>query len=94
MYYASPYSLDNNKNKIYLLIYFTRKGIGVMFERGSEWRRWDLHINTPETKENDQYPGSTPEEKWNIFYNAVNKYFKDGSDIKKIRYLAAYLRCS
>lgn len=33
------------------------------FLRGSEWRRWDLHVHTPETKKNDQYVGSTTEEK-------------------------------
>ena len=33
--------------------------------RGSEWRRWDLHIHTPGTMRNDQYAGSTLEEKWN-----------------------------
>lgn len=21
-----------------------------MFEKGSEWRRWDLHVHTPNTK--------------------------------------------
>lgn len=26
-----------------------------MFEKGSEWRRWDLHVHTPETKKNDNY---------------------------------------
>ena len=26
-----------------------------MYERGSEWRRWDLHIHTPETALNDRF---------------------------------------
>ena len=26
-----------------------------MFERGSEWRKWDLHIHTPNTKLNDNF---------------------------------------
>ena len=26
-----------------------------MHSRGSEWRRWDLHIHTPETALNDQF---------------------------------------
>ncbi|MCL5801442.1 MAG: hypothetical protein M1283_02800 [Gammaproteobacteria bacterium] len=26
-----------------------------MLERGSEWRRWDLHVHTPETALNDQF---------------------------------------
>lgn len=28
---------------------------GKMFPRGSEWRKWDLHVHTPGTKKNDQY---------------------------------------
>lgn len=27
--------------------------------RGSEWRRWDLHVHTPGTNKNDQYEGTT-----------------------------------
>lgn len=26
-----------------------------MFPRGSEWRRWDLHVHTPDTALNDQF---------------------------------------
>lgn len=26
--------------------------------RGSEWRKWDLHIHTPGTAKNDQYENS------------------------------------
>lgn len=44
-----------------------------MFERGSEWRRWDLHIHTPNTKKNDNYKGDTLEEKWENFYSAVDQ---------------------
>ena len=36
--------------------------------RGSEWRRWDLHLHTPETKKNDQYAGASAKEKWDAFY--------------------------
>ena len=43
------------------------------YPRGSEWRRWDLHIHTPETNKNDLYNGSSPEEKWNTFYYDVEK---------------------
>lgn len=49
----------------------------VGYERGSEWRRWDLHIHTPGTKKNDQYIGSNLEEKWNNFYQSVNDYVGD-----------------
>ncbi len=37
-----------------------------MLTRGSEWRRWDLHIHTPDTALNDQF-GS-----WDEFLSAVN----------------------
>lgn len=50
------------------------------FERGSEWRRWDLHIHTPGTIKNDQYEGSSSEEKWNNFYDAISLYIGDASD--------------
>ena len=49
------------------------------YVRGSEWRRWDLHIHTPNTAKNDKYKGKTIEEKWNIFYNDINAYMGDGS---------------
>lgn len=42
--------------------------------RGSEWRRWDLHLHTPETKKNDQYPGASASEKWDAFYSAIASY--------------------
>lgn len=53
------------------------------FYRGSEWRRWDLHIHTPETQKNDNYSGTTPEEKWDGFYSTINSYVGDGCDITK-----------
>ncbi len=34
------------------------------YSRGSEWRRWDLHLHTPQTKKNDQYQGASVTEKW------------------------------
>lgn len=49
------------------------------YPRGSEWRRWDLHVHTPETQKEDHYKGSTPDEKWNNFYDAISKYVGDGS---------------
>lgn len=52
----------------------------INYERGSEWRRWDLHIHTPGTLKNDQYAGDTLEEKWNNFYSAVSQYIGDGND--------------
>lgn len=53
------------------------------FERGSEWRRWDLHLHTPGTKKNDRFKGNTIEEKWEEFYNSINTYISDGKDPQK-----------
>ena len=49
------------------------------FTRGSEWRRWDLHLHTPDTKKNDNYSGHTSEEKWNQFYTDIENYIGTGS---------------
>lgn len=50
------------------------------YSNGSLWRRWDLHVHTPETNKNDQYEGKTPEEKWDKFYAEINKYVGDGDN--------------
>ncbi|MCD8290280.1 MAG: hypothetical protein LUC91_02120, partial [Prevotella sp.] len=47
---------------------------------GSTWSRWDLHIHTPETNKNDWFDGQSPEEKWNNYYQTIEKYMGDGSD--------------
>ncbi len=55
------------------------------YARGSEWRRWDLHIHTPDTKKNDHFSGSTSEEKWEQFYSDISIYVnKDESPLSKI----------
>ena len=55
------------------------------YKRGSEWRRWDLHVHTPQTLKNDQYEGKTVDEKWDNFYNTIVDYIGDGTDpLKKI----------
>lgn len=57
----------------------------LQFPRGSEWRRWDLHVHTPGTLKNDRYVGDTLEEKWDNFYNSIDEYIGDGKDpIKNI----------
>lgn len=55
--------------------------------RGSEWRRWDLHIHTPQTKKNDQFAGSTSQEKWCKFYEDVLKYINSEDPTKKVAVL-------
>ncbi|MHC6178779.1 TrlF family AAA-like ATPase [Clostridium sp. JNZ X4-2] len=47
------------------------------FQRGSEWRRWDLHIHTPGTVKNDRYEGNSLSEKWDKFYEDVTAYIGD-----------------
>lgn len=42
------------------------------YKRGSEWRKWDLHIHTPETKKNDQFEGNTIEAKWDKYISDIN----------------------
>lgn len=53
------------------------------YVRGSEWRRWDLHIHTPGTQKNDQFEGSTVEEKWDKYYEDITNYIGDGTDPTK-----------
>lgn len=48
--------------------------------RGSEWRRWELHLHTPFTKKADQYTGKTTDEKWNNFYTSIADYIGNGSE--------------
>lgn len=42
--------------------------------RGSEWRRWDFHIHTPDTKKNDCFAGQNSQEKWDNFFKKINNY--------------------
>lgn len=51
------------------------------YPRGSEWNRWELHIHTPETKKQDHFIGSTPDEKWMNYIQSINNY---ESDVKVI----------
>lgn len=39
--------------------------------RGSEWRKWDLHIHTPGTAKNDQYGNSG--DVWEEYIDALEK---------------------
>ena len=48
--------------------------------KGSEWRRWDLHVHTPFTQKNDKYDGKLPDEKWDKFYKSIEDYIGDGKD--------------
>ena len=59
------------------------------YKRGSEWRRWDLHIHTPFTRKKDNFialadPPRLVEEqarnKWDGFFKSVLDYVGDMSD--------------
>lgn len=47
------------------------------YPKGSEWRRWDLHLHTPDTAREDNFSGSSSDEKWENFVNDINGYVKD-----------------
>ena len=61
----------------------TEKQVMSGFQRGSEWRRWDLHLHTPGTIKNDLFIGETLDDKWKRFYSEVIAYIGDGSDAMK-----------
>lgn len=59
------------------------------YTKGSEWRRWELHIHTPGTQKNDNFDGSSLAEKWEKYYNDINEYIGDGNDpLKSIAVVA------
>jgi len=46
----------------------------VLYPRGSEWRRWDLHIHSPLSGLNNQYPkNSDGSPDWNRFVDELEK---------------------
>lgn len=46
------------------------------FEIGSLWRKWDLHVHTPDSIEN-HFPGSNPEEKWERYIEDLESLPKE-----------------
>ena len=48
--------------------------------RGSEWRKWDLHVHTP-FSHTSEYPGATEDEKWENFIKGLEEL---PTDIKVI----------
>src|SRR5690554_5895775 len=42
--------------------------------RGSEWRKWNLHVHTKGTNKNDQFTSSTMDEFFHVFFkNAIKR---------------------
>lgn len=48
-------------------------GIMSTTRGGSQWRKWDLHIHTPSSVKNNQFAGSTPEEKWGYYLDKLEE---------------------
>jgi len=40
---------------------------GFKYPNGSEWRKWDLHVHTPSSVLNNQFEGTTDDEKWDKY---------------------------
>lgn len=59
----------------------------IHYPRGSEWRKWDLHVHTPDTLKEDQFEGSTSDEKWEKFCKTINESKEDISVIGITDYL-------
>lgn len=58
-------------------------------EKGSEWRRWELHIHTPGTQKNDNFDGTTSDDKWKKYYEDIDTYIGSGNDpLKNIAVIA------
>lgn len=45
---------------------------GLASDRGSEWRKWDLHVHTPGTRLNDQYMRKNGELDWERFCQVLH----------------------
>lgn len=54
-----------------------------MFEKGSEWRRWELHMHTSGTNKNDNFTGKNLDGKWDNYYKDIQNYIGEESDIEK-----------
>lgn len=52
--------------------------------RGSEWRRWDLHIHTPDTLKNDNFNVSAGEDRWSKFYKTILDYNCNPGNSQKV----------
>lgn len=43
------------------------------YNRGSEWRKWDLHIHTPKTKLSDNYVQVGDEDIWKTYCTKIEE---------------------
>ncbi|MEX2305131.1 MAG: hypothetical protein WD595_02965 [Waddliaceae bacterium] len=47
------------------------------YERGAEWRKWDLHVHTPGTLKEDCFEGENLDERWTKFCETINQHKED-----------------
>jgi len=47
--------------------------INNLYQRGSEWRKWDLHVHTPGTKSNDGYKVNDGKDVWDEFCKKIEQ---------------------
>ncbi len=45
----------------------------MSYPRGSEWRKWDLHVHSPESAFANEYEGATLDEKWEKFLDCLEQ---------------------
>ena len=52
----------------------TNQNNKILYPRGSEWRRWDLHLHSPLSALNNQYPkNSDGSPDWNSFIDELER---------------------
>ncbi len=42
------------------------------YKSGSRWRKWDLHVHTPQTKLNDQFATDDGSDVWDLYCDKIN----------------------
>ena len=46
----------------------------ISFPKGSEWRKWDLHVHAPTAALNNQFAGATDEQKWERYLKRLESF--------------------
>ena len=66
--------IPNLKNSATRLLTFLLKRFGMNnYSKGSEWRKWDLHVHTPFSVLCNNFAGNTFEKKWRNYIAALEK---------------------
>src|SRR5579862_6530989 len=53
---------------------FTSSCHSMGYPKGSEWRKWDLHLHSPATLLNNQFAGANPDEKWERYVQRLESF--------------------